>query len=245
MNGRTTKLRLQLRRLGWEIHRADPSRSLGEHLWYLFPELGINCVLDVGARVGEYGHFLRRNGYTGHIISFEPIRENFEILTKSCRADGNWTAYNYALGRVSAMAEMNVMSSTCYSSFLVPRAEQSATFSLNKVVRTEVVAIKRLDEILEDITRSIDSRRIYLKIKTQGWDLEVINGAEHCLTDIVAIQSEMSVSPLYERAVEFKEALAEFGRFGFAISGIFNGAHHDDYRLAEFDCVMVRCPASA
>src|SRR5437868_7811678 len=43
-------------------------------LRHVLGKLSINCVLDVGANRGQFGTLLRGIGYTGWIISFEPIR---------------------------------------------------------------------------------------------------------------------------------------------------------------------------
>ena len=40
----------------------------------------INKVIDVGAYTGTYVQALRRFGYKGKIISFEPVKKSHEIL---------------------------------------------------------------------------------------------------------------------------------------------------------------------
>ena len=41
-------------RVGCQLGRLPAMESLGEHLREVFDELRINCVLDVGAHVGQY-----------------------------------------------------------------------------------------------------------------------------------------------------------------------------------------------
>ena len=43
----------------------------------LLPFLAVDCVFDVGAHVGEYSTSLRRAGYSGDIVSFEPVSGSF------------------------------------------------------------------------------------------------------------------------------------------------------------------------
>src|SRR5215813_8953515 len=63
----------------------------------LFENLGINCVLDVGAFHGEYGTTLRQFGYQGRIVSFEPVPDHFQSLQQASKDDKNWIIHNLAL----------------------------------------------------------------------------------------------------------------------------------------------------
>ena len=47
--------------------------SVESHVAMLCDNLGINCIFDVGAHYGEYALRMRKAGYTGRIVSFEPI----------------------------------------------------------------------------------------------------------------------------------------------------------------------------
>lgn len=230
----------KLRAHGWEIHRTDPDRSLGEHLWTLFPYLGINCVIDVGAGFGEYGRFLRQNGYAGHIVSFEPVEASFQNLTRYCGNDSRWRAYRYALGRENTSCCINVTVNPAYASLLQPTEHMSRTFGGGAVERTERVDVRRLDEVFDEVFASVADPRVFLKLSTQGWDLEVLGGAERRMNRIVALQSELCLAPMYEGAGQFAEAISSFSQAGFAVSGIFDRPHHHEFRLAEVECVMIR-----
>src|SRR5436305_14828945 len=87
-----------LRHLGIEVARARCHQAYPVHLDRLFADHRIDLVLDVGARQGEFGRFLRRNGYRGRIVSFEPVCSNYEILTKRTAADTLWSCRNEAVG---------------------------------------------------------------------------------------------------------------------------------------------------
>jgi hypothetical protein len=47
----------------------------------------VDLVLDVGASSGRYGLELRRHGYIGDILSFEPQPSPYERLAKRCSSD--------------------------------------------------------------------------------------------------------------------------------------------------------------
>jgi FkbM family methyltransferase len=242
VGGLAARLRSKLRQRGWEIRRTDPDRSLAEHLWFLFPHLGVTCVLDVGAGTGEYGEFLRRNGFTGEIISFEPVAARFQRLARRCATDPHWRAYPFALGSTSTTQDINVTRDRRYSSFLRPTEHALQTFPASIVERTEQVEIRQLDEVWDEVLGQLPAPVVFLKITTQGWDLDVLRGAEQRLGMVAGLQVELSLCPLYEGAMAFAETLATLSAAGFGVSGLFDRPHHHDFRLGEVDCVMTRVP---
>jgi hypothetical protein len=83
-------------------------------------------------------------------------------------------------------------------------------------------------------------RTTFLKLDTQGFDLEVLRGAPVSVGIIPALQSEVSFEPIYENMPAYHEAMAEFGRHGFAVANMFLVIQNECGIAAEFDCVMVR-----
>ncbi|HEX2790827.1 MAG TPA: FkbM family methyltransferase, partial [Steroidobacteraceae bacterium] len=81
----------------------------------------IDCILDVGANVGQYHDFLRDKVlYRGPIVSFEPIGRNIDRLRERARFDSAWHIEGYALGAAEGALPLNVMVSDQFSSFLEP-----------------------------------------------------------------------------------------------------------------------------
>ena len=233
-------IRQILRSRRWEFRRYDADLSLDTYLRMLFEHYDINCVLDVGARVGDYGVMLRENGYRGEILSFEPVAANFLQLQQRCSTDPAWHAYHFALGSVSGSAEINVSHDTHYSSFLAPSTYGFERDPRMGVDRTESVPVKRLDEILDEITSQIAEPRVYLKMDTQGFDLAVMRGANGCLDKVAALQTELSLKALYDHMPDWVTALAEFNAAGYEPSAFFAVCRDNKMRLSEMDCVMVR-----
>jgi FkbM family methyltransferase len=237
-------LRKCCRGLGYDIVQLRPASSLSAHLSILFARLHINCVIDVGAHFGEYGQFLRDNGYQGHIVSFEPVNDSFGALQRRVSRDSKWTAHQAALGGQAQTASINVLRSSAHTSFLSP-----STVSLKEhgpgigIHRTESVRMERLDDIFAKYVAHLQQPRVYLKMDTQGWDLEVLKGADGCLASILALQSEIAVRPMYDGMPTWIESISCLNEKGFELTGLFPVAHARDLRLLELDCVMARARA--
>lgn len=228
-------------RAGCALGKLPTFESLGRHLREVFDELQINCVLDVGAHVGQYGRFLRNIGYTGRIVSFEPILANFVKLERRCARDPQWTALRLALGTQDAMLPINVARITQFSSFLSPNRyslDQYGSFS--EVDRTETVEMRRLDGLFDGIVRPIGDARVFLKLDTQGYDLNVLEGAGSYLDRVLALQSELSVQPIYEGMTGYTAAMSCLNRMGFELTGVFPVTRDDRLRIVELDSVMIR-----
>ncbi|MCB0012153.1 MAG: FkbM family methyltransferase [Anaerolineales bacterium] len=197
----------------------------------------IDCVLDVGANTGQFARNLRRVGYQGHICSFEPVKEAYTFLSASFREDARWAGYNYALGSENTQRTFHVtVESTAMSSFLQP---QDAGWKL----REAVVEIKRLDGVFQDVVvaTGLKHPRVFLKMDTQGYDLEVFNGAGHCLDLILGLQSEVSVKPVYEGMPHYLDSIRTFEDHGFELHGLAEVFRHPlRNHLIEMNCVMMR-----
>jgi len=229
--------------IGCQLGRLPGIEALGTHLALLFERLRINCILDVGAHVGQYARFVRNIGYKGHIVSFEPISANFAVLQQRCAKDKKWTARRLALGDEERVVPINVAHITQFSSFLPRNRYSKDQFGrLSETDRTEMVETKRLDGVFEDCIRAIKDPRVFLKLDTQGYDLRVIEGGGRYLDRVLALQSELAVKPLYQGMTEYMKAISYMNELGFELTGLFPILRDESLRVVEFDCVMTRSP---
>lgn len=198
--------------------------------------LRINCVLDVGANIGQFASTLRAIGYSDHIISFEPSPYDFSILSQRFSGDLLWHGMNYALGESDSSIPFNyVENSTVLSSF-------NKLKPCNRTVQVIPVRVKRLDFIYNNILEGIENPRVFLKCDTQGYDYEVINGAQGIIEHILGIQSEIIVSSAYyENTMPYYKNLSKYDALGFTLMGMFAGAYDNKTKsVLEFDCIMAR-----
>jgi len=234
--------RSALETLGYDIVATEDLVTLGGHLRKLLGALRVNCVVDVGGHTGEFGQFLRRLGFEGEIISIEPLTASFQALSAVAARESRWRTHQLALGNQDGELQLLVTNRTDLASFLKPNEYAVQSFgSRAEVVETQLVPVRRLDAILDSLVAHVKNPRILLKLDTQGYDLRVLEGAAGCLDRLLALQSEVSVKPIYEGMVTLPDALRRFGELGFEITGFFPvNVDADGLRVIEFDCVMVR-----
>jgi FkbM family methyltransferase len=215
--------------------------DIERHIAYLLDKYSINCVIDVGANIGQFGKFLRKLGYKGYIFSFEPIMTTYQKLLESSKNDNKWEVFNYALGEEDTVKDMNVQVASELSSFLkINEFGNNELGGGNPRLYVEAVQVRRLDQILPSLIKNIYAPRIYLKIDTQGYDINVVKGSSRCIKDIVILQSEMSVTPIYEGMPTYIESLSYYSMLGFTITGFYPITRDSKTCiLIEFDCVMV------
>jgi hypothetical protein len=92
---------------------------------------------------------------------------------------------------------------------------------------------------IEELRSKYESKNVYLKIDTQGYDLEVIKGAASTLPTVLALQTELSFQPIYSNMPSFRDVLDLLTRQGFQISALCPVVHDSMLRLVECDCVLI------
>jgi FkbM family methyltransferase len=221
-------------------------RYLGEeHVAWLLRRLEVNVVIDVGANKGQFGQRLRRDGYTGRIVSFEPVPHIAEDLEAAAADDPDWHVMRYALGEADEETEIHVGAGKGVFSSLLPASEFGRSFADNIDAEVTVqVSVRRLDGLFDKVVEGVDEPRVYLKLDTQGYDLQAFAGAGNRVKELVGMQSEVSQVPLYDGMPHMTEQLATYEAAGFGLTGMFPViVDRPTMRVIEFDAIMVRVDA--
>jgi hypothetical protein len=101
--------------------------------------------------------------------------------------------------------------------------------------------MKRLDSMIDTVLEGITAPRIFLKIDTQGYDLEVVKGAAGCIDRISGLQSEIAVTPVYENMPNYLKSLSYYESLGFDLMNLFTVTRTTGYEsILEYDCLMAR-----
>ena len=196
-------------------NNSRPKPSHWDNLAAILDLFGVTLVLDIGAHKGEYGGYLRRAGWTGRIVSFEPQSAVRPALEERAAADGNWqVAPAMAIGGADGRIALNISAETDMSSAL-PLAESAMRFTPSSaMVGRETVPLRRLATVFGDHVRDGDT--VFVKADTQGYESAVLDGAEPVMARIAGWQLELSIEPIYEGETDWRAMLDRMAALGYA-----------------------------
>lgn len=221
----------------WRLHGLPQSQYLSR----LFKEGRVSSVIDVGANAGQYYDFLRNEvGFLGPVLSIEPISSLAQRLSARAQKQSQWKVENLALGPSEGRVEFNVMEHSEFSSLLAPTEFTKDYFSHGGAIRESVnVAMETLDQMILRYSDFLGDR-IYLKLDTQGYDLLVMEGLKGEQERVIAVQTEASITPLYDGAPDYHKSITSLTERGYTLSGFYPNNTGHFPRLLEFDCHLIK-----
>jgi FkbM family methyltransferase len=234
------KLRDIAQRAGFDVipmHRR--SHPLARRM-SLLAHHRIDVVLDVGANGGQYGRELRRLGYRGRIVSFEPLAEPYARLEAERRGDSLWESERVAVGPTPGEATLRVAANEGASSSFLPMLQRHREVAPQAgYVGEERVRVERLDALLARHVRP--GERTFVKIDTQGFERAVVESAGDAVARVTGFQLELSLVRLYEGGALFHELEQMLRERGFLLMSVEPGiSDPKSGQLLQMDGVFFR-----
>jgi hypothetical protein len=186
----------------------------------LLQHYNIDLLFDIGANKGQYATGIMDAGYKNKIVSFEPLSSVHSIIDKQSKSYANWTvAPQCAIGSKNEEIEINISANSVSSTLLNMLDSHIEGAPESKIIGKEKVKVYPLDEIAEQYIS--DSKNIFLKIDVQGFEQEVLKGAEKTIRKAKGIEMEISLIPLYENQNWLLPEVLEFMKTnGFTLTSI-------------------------
>jgi FkbM family methyltransferase len=234
------------RRLGWEVQRAEHANTEQQILKKLLTLTMADVVLDVGANVGQFGDLLLGVGFKGTLVSFEAIPDVHERLLQHAKSRSkSWlVAPCAALGSGRGNIEINISANSVSSSVLPMRQTHIESAPQSQYIGKQVVKVERLDDLAVQFIES--TTKLFIKVDTQGYELEVLKGATGLWPRTVALQLELSLVPLYDHAPTFLEMIAFMTSMGFDLFGFAPGFRDNQSgRMLQVDGFFVRADSGS
>lgn len=163
-----------------------------------------DVVIDVGANVGDFTECVLAYQPGAVVHAFEPLPEPFKVLAGKFPSDPAIHCRNLALGSERSVKSLNVSAYNQASSFL----------SNGALLKTGVYGIDfsvtgTIDVPVDTLSNYVIEHRIerikLLKLDVQGYELEVLKGAEPILRLIDYVYTEAQFEELYQRGPLFTD----------------------------------------
>ena len=233
------RIRRLINRTGFDVVR-DGFRY---RFVFALQEHGVECVLDIGANVGQFGRDLRRAKFAGRILSVEPLDGAYRQLEAELAVDPAWTAERAAVSDQPGTLTMNVAGNSVSSSVLPMRSEHADAAPAARYVNTEQVTATTVDDLV--VRHKLDPASTLLKIDVQGYERSVLDGAAQTLPRFAAVRTEMSLVPLYDGQALMPEIMAYLDERGFDLWFLERGfTDPHTRRVLQLDGVFFRRPAA-
>lgn len=200
-------------------------------------ESGINTVIDVGAYTGSLCFGIAKVIPKAKIYAFEPLPENYAALQNLAKKI-DLTAFNVAVGNEEGEKTFYQNAFSASSSALPMEQVHVTEFPDTAEVSEITVPFWRLDDHLAEMTLE---KPVLMVLDVQGFEYEVLKGAEKLLESVDIIICEISVDQLYERQASFDDIYSLLVSNGFCYSGDFDQLRSPtDDRVLQIDAIFTR-----
>jgi len=191
------------------VHRGSIWKGINAHL----RELTVDRVFDVGAHVGQTVAEFRRRFPEAEIWAFEPVKATYEQLVQSTAGEEGIHCFNLALGAQRGTGHVTAHG-TSTKNRLVGGGLRRGTQRVPVVAGRDLCDEQGIDHIS------------YLKVDTEGHDLQVLRGFEPMLRDsrVDVVEVEAGMNPDNELHVPLQEFLPVLQPHGYRLFRIFRQA---------------------
>lgn len=191
----------------------------------------LNTMFDVGANIGQTFEWFRINEPAAKIYCFEPVSAPYNELMIKARKDKNCVVENIAFGEKPGEKVMKLFDADSSLNSL-----RDVVMNQKSNAKEEIVKIDTLDNYcFKNSISKID----FLKIDTEGYELNVLEGAVNMLsnTGISFIYCEVGFLKQNERNTYFAdltEWLAEKNYYFFGLYQLVSNGWSSEFGNALF-----------
>ncbi len=210
---------------GYWIHKlnnlpvgADLFLDLHSKIKYL----SLQVVFDVGANVGQSRSYFRFHLPHCRIFSFEPVQASFTQLKQSAGTDMNCVLEHLALGDKAGEKTIRLFD----ADMAVLNSLRDDVMNKAANAREETIRIDTLDHYCSvHNIQKID----LLKIDTEGFEINVLKGAEEMLQrgDISFVYCEVGFQKTNKRNTSFSELTELLETYNYYFFGLYQMDSHD------------------
>jgi FkbM family methyltransferase len=179
-----------------------------------FPKYEFKTIFDVGANLGQSAIPFSQAFPNAIIYCFEPVLATYNTLNENLKGYNNVKIFQWAFG--SKKEELSIVSNEQSDLNTLKSASTNGNAGAKNV---EIIKV----DVLADFCTANNIQYInYLKIDTEGFDLEVLKGASGMLNraaiDFIEVEVGMNkTNSLHVPFEDMKEYLEQHGYFLFGV----------------------------
>ena len=226
--------------VGLKVQRYNPLYEDKTQIYQAIKKIKTDIILDVGSNTGQFSLEIRKRGYNGKIVSFEPLTSARKKLLKHASKDANWLVHEQAaIGDHNGFIDINISKNSVSSSILPIFSSHYNAEADSIYIGIERTAVMTLDSVADAYLN--DNSNCFIKIDTQGYESQVLDGAINTLKKTKGIICELSLVPLYEGQHLWKEMIERFEKEGFVLWSIQKAfTDKRNGRTLQMDAVFLR-----
>jgi FkbM family methyltransferase len=230
-------LKKMIRKCGYDIQTVEANYYY--QVLKVLSLKNVNLIIDVGANIGQFASEIRATGYDKRIISIEPILSCNKKLKILSFFDNKWSVLEpLAIGSEDGYIEINVSKNFVSSSILGITEQHLKSENESIYSSKQIVKINSLDQAVYNL---IDNDSIIMiKIDTQGYEYNVLEGATKILKVAKAVVMELSAVELYNNQKLSEEMIAYMKWHGFELWNIKSEFFNKDGKSIQYDALFVR-----
>jgi len=179
----------------------------------------LSVVFDVGSHLGQTALHFRKSFPSASIHCFEPTVENFAKLKANTKGKRQIRINQLALGNARTTVTMRTGQSD-QTNQVIRNYEKTAAIKEMPIVRMETIDSYMKDKGLSNID--------LLKIDVEGYELEVLEGAEDALKRgrVKAVLAECDFDPKDTQHTYFNDLWDHLRSKNFSFFGLYDVIHY-------------------
>jgi FkbM family methyltransferase len=193
---------------------------LGLDFYYLLPDYvdasKFQCCFDIGANLGQTTDKFIKYFPSAKIYSYEPVAETYQLIYKK------FSTSSHVYIAKKALSDFEDAS---FEICLHESDQQNSLLNTSGHGPREKVSVTTLDEECKMLGISHIN---FLKIDTEGCELQVINGARRMISEgrIDFIYAEVGFQPEDKEHTFFLDLSSTLYAMGYGLLGIFENIHN-------------------
>ena len=200
-------------------------------------KLGLNTIstiFDVGANVGQSYRTFRRHFPTSYIHCFEPVRSTFDLLQRAVAGDINVRAEQLAFGAAPGEKVIRLFENAPGLNSLREDLRSKHSEAAREVVKIETIDRYRAEHGIGAID--------LLKIDTEGFELDVLVGAQDALSEgaVATVLAEVGFDDRNGRNSGVAAVIQFLASYNYRFFGLYDVTHDLEFGIAFANALFVR-----